>query len=79
MSQITLLEKLSINTSIDSLSIEDLINEGFETELATAIFNKDSKLIEKLLGADTNVSVILVPAEDDEEDDSEETEEKIAV
>lgn len=76
-----LLETIANLTSEQSLSVSELKALGFEEELAEAIQEKNIAKLESLLGANTNVSVILAPAEDDEdaaEDDSREEEIKIA-
>lgn len=82
MSQnLQLLEIIANLTSEQSLSESELKALGFEEELAEAIKEKNIAKLESLLGANTNVSVILAPAEDDEdaaEDDSREEEIKIA-
>ncbi|MCW8856602.1 MAG: hypothetical protein OQJ95_04510 [Kangiella sp.] len=82
MSQnLQLLETIANLTSEQSLSVSELKALGFEEELAKAIKEKNIAKLESLLGANTNVSVILAPAEDDEdaaEDDSREEEIKIA-
>ncbi len=82
MSQnLQLLETIANLTSEQSLSVSELKALGFEEELAEAIKEKNIAKLESLLGANTNVSVILAPAEDDEdaaEDDSREEEIKIA-
>lgn len=82
MSQnLQLLETIANLTSEQSLSVSELKALGFEQELAEAIKEKNIAKLESLLGANTNVSVILAPAEDDEdaaEDDSREEEVKIA-
>lgn len=82
MSQnLQLLETIANLTSEQSLSVSELKELGLEEELAEAIKQKNIAKLESLLGANTNVSVILAPAEDDEdasEDDSREEEIKVA-
>ncbi|AUD78001.1 hypothetical protein CW740_01590 [Kangiella profundi] len=82
MSQnLQLIETIANLTSEQSQSVSELTALGFEQELAEAIAQRDITKLESLLGANTNVSVILAPAEDDEdasEDDSREEEIKIA-
>ena len=76
-----LIETIANLTSEQSQSVSELTALGFEQELATAIAERNIAKLEELLGANTNVSVILAPAEDDEdtsEDDSREEEIKIA-
>ncbi len=76
-----LIETIANLTSEQSQSVSELTALGFEQELAEAIAQRDITKLESLLGANTNVSVILAPAEDDEdasEDDSREEEIKIA-
>ncbi|MBD3654094.1 hypothetical protein [Kangiella sp.] len=82
MSQnLQLLETIANLTSEQSLSVSKLKALGLEEELAEAIKEKNIAKLESLLGANTNVSVILAPAEDDEdasEDDSREEEIRVA-
>lgn len=82
MSQnLQLLETIANLTSEQSLSASELKALGLEEELAEAIKEKNIAKLESLLGANTNVSVILAPAEDDEdasEDDSREEEIRVA-
>lgn len=82
MSQnLQLLETIANLTSEQSLSVSELRALGLEEELAEAIKEKNIAKLESLLGANTNVSVILAPAEDDEdasEDDSREEEIRVA-
>ena len=82
MSQnLQLLETIANLTSEQSLSVSELKALGLEEELAEAIKEKNIAKLESLLGANTNVSVILAPAEDDEdasEDDSREEEIRVA-
>lgn len=76
-----LIETIANLTSEQSQSVSELTALGFEQELAEAIAQRDIAKLESLLGANTNVAVILAPAEDDEdasEDDSREEEIKIA-
>ena len=82
MSQnLQLLETIANLTSEQSLSVSELRALGLEEELAEAIKEKNIAKLESLLGANTNVSVILAPAEDDEdasEDGSREEEIRVA-
>jgi len=75
---IDLLEKMAANVefSNEEVFLREIDNSEIDEELKVAIKNKDQSAIELILGSNTNLMSILVPAEDDEPDNDDDKKEE---